>query len=354
VPTRLPDGDPEVGVARLITDARAGHKAALGRLISLTENATTARLLARVLARDPDTQRAFVIGLTGAPGAGKSTLVSAYIQALRSAEQRVAVLAIDPSSPISGGALLGDRARMRVHSTDPEVFIRSMSSRGQLGGLSRAAPQALNVLEAAGFDTVIIETVGVGQSEVDVMSAVDSVVVVSAPGNGDELQAQKAGLLEIADIYVVNKSDLPGSAALARQLRQTAAMAQAGAPAGSWRRPVVLSVASADDIVDLVGAIDAHHDHLRTSGALVQRRRAWAASALRDQVFDTVRDWTDNPVGRSAIATQTKRVRRGEIDGPSAVAELLGLVKMDIDANEGVADRPSLPMQGRPSDRPVR
>ena len=178
------------------------------------------------------TGRAQVVGLTGAPGVGKSTSTSALIGALRSAGQRVGVLAVDPSSPFSGGALLGDRIRMTEHATDPGVFVRSMASRGQLGGLAAAAPQALRVLDAAGCDVVLLETVGVGQSEIEVVGLADTTVVLLAPGMGDGVQAAKAGVLEIADIFVVNKADTAEAGTVSRQLRQLQAMA---APRSDWQ-----------------------------------------------------------------------------------------------------------------------
>ncbi len=207
----------EEPLADLVTAARAGSPRAVARLISLVEDASP-RLREVMTLLAPLGGGAQVIGLTGSPGVGKSTTTSALVGAYRQRGLRVGVLAIDPSSPFSGGALLGDRIRMQDHSTDPGVFIRSMASRGQLGGLSWATPQALRVLDAAGCDVVLIETVGVGQAEVEIASLADSTVVMLAPGMGDAIQAAKAGILEVADVYVVNKADREGAEHTVREL----------------------------------------------------------------------------------------------------------------------------------------
>ena len=202
----------------LLKAARAGSPRALGRLISLVENDSpqVRTVLTELL---PERGRARVVGVTGAPGVGKSTTVTGLVAVLRAAGQRVAVLAVDPSSPFSGGALLGDRVRMQAHATDAGVFIRSMATRGHLGGLAVAAPQALRVLDGGGFDTVIVETVGVGQSEVEIAQQADVTLVLLAPGMGDGIQAAKAGILEVGDIFVVNKADRDGAHAVVRELR---------------------------------------------------------------------------------------------------------------------------------------
>jgi LAO/AO transport system ATPase len=208
----------EADVAALVEHARAGRPRAVARLISLVENdSPVLREVAAALA--PYGGHAQVVGLTGAPGVGKSTLTSALVSALRADGKRVGVLAVDPSSPFSGGALLGDRVRMQEHATDDGVFIRSMASRGQLGGLSAAVPQALRVLDAARCDVVLVETVGVGQAEVEVASLADTTLLVLAPGFGDGIQAAKAGVIEIADVFVVNKADRDGADQVVRDLR---------------------------------------------------------------------------------------------------------------------------------------
>ncbi|MFW5468871.1 methylmalonyl Co-A mutase-associated GTPase MeaB [Knoellia sp. CPCC 206435] len=251
----------------------------MARLLSLVEDAHPA--LPEVMAAlAPHGGRAHVIGLTGAPGVGKSTTTSALITAFRQAGRRVGVLAVDPSSPFSGGALLGDRIRMEQHATDPDVFIRSVASRGHLGGLSFATPQALRVLDAAGFDVVLVETVGVGQSEVEVAARADTTVVILAPGMGDGVQAAKAGILEIGDVFVVNKADRDGADDTVRELRH---MIQLGNREHSvdWRTPVVRTVASrGDGIPELVDCLAAHRDWLQESGRLETRRRERARAEI--------------------------------------------------------------------------
>ena len=247
-----------VDVEALVRSAREGSPRAVARLVSLVEDAHP--LLREVMAAlAPHTGHARIIGLTGSPGVGKSTSTSALVSALRRKDLRVGVLAVDPSSPFSGGALLGDRIRMQEHATDPGVFIRSMASRGHLGGLSWATPQALRVLDAAGCDIVLVETVGVGQSEVEVAGMADTTVVLLAPGMGDGIQAAKAGILEIGDVFVVNKADRDGADNTVRDLRHMITLGERR-EAGDWRPPVVKTVASAGEgIEELVEALDRHH-----------------------------------------------------------------------------------------------
>jgi len=260
----------------------------VARLISLVEDGHPA--LPEVMAAlAPHTGGAHVIGLTGSPGVGKSTTTAALITALRAEDKRVAVLAVDPSSPFSGGALLGDRIRMEQHATDPGVFLRSVASRGHLGGLSFATPQALRVLDAAGFDVVLLETVGVGQSEVEVAARADTTVVIVAPGMGDGIQAAKAGILEIGDIFVVNKADRDGADDTVRDLRH---MIQLGNRERSvdWRTPVVRTVASrADGIPELVDSLAAHRTWLTDSGTLGEGRRRRARAEIEAIALATLR-----------------------------------------------------------------
>src|ERR1700729_2156405 len=219
-------------IDELVAAARGGRPRELARLISLVENGSP-QLREVMKAVAPHAGGARVIGLTGAPGVGKSTITGALVRAYRDVELRVGVLAVDPTSPFTGGALLGDRVRMQDHATDDGVFIRSMASRGHLGGLAWATPQAVRILDAAGLDVILIETVGVGQAEVEIASLADSTLVVVAPGMGDSVQAAKAGILEIADIFVVNKSDRPGAQEAIRDLRTTVAMASYAD--GAWK-----------------------------------------------------------------------------------------------------------------------
>src|SRR4051794_6412047 len=228
-------------VKDLVSRARDGDPRAVARLISLVEDESP--LLREVTAAlAPHTGRARIVGITGAPGVGKSTSTSAVVGELRGTGKRVGVLAVDPSSPFSGGALLGDRVRMQDHALDREVYIRSMASRGHLGGLAWSTPQAIRVLDAAGCDIVLIETVGVGQSEVEIAGLADTTLVLLAPGMGDGIQAAKAGILEIGDVYVINKADRDGADTLRRELRSMLGLAER--EAGSWGPPIVKTVAS--------------------------------------------------------------------------------------------------------------
>jgi len=220
----------------------------------------------------PRTGKARVVGVTGSPGSGKSTLTDAVIAKYRAAGDSVGVVAIDPSSPFSGGAILGDRIRMMRWHDDPAVFIRSMATRGHLGGLAAATLQVVALLDAAGFDHVIVETVGVGQSEIDVVEAADTTVLVLTPGSGDGVQAFKAGIMEIADVFCVNKADLPGADRVRRDVR--GALDLAMPPEGAWRQPIVATVATTGvGIDDLMVRIAAHHDYLAERGLLEERLR---------------------------------------------------------------------------------
>jgi LAO/AO transport system kinase len=252
----------------------------VARLISLVEDgAPQLRTVMRLLA--PATGRATVVGLTGSPGVGKSTTTSALVAALRAAGRRVGVLAVDPSSPFSGGALLGDRVRMQEHALDPGVYIRSMAARGHLGGLSATTPQALRVLDAAGCDVVLVETVGVGQSEVEVAGLADTTVVMLAPGMGDGIQAAKAGILEVGDIFVVNKADRDGASTTARELRHMLSLGERRRP-GDWRPRVLLTVASRGEGIDELGtALADHRAWMSASGELDHRRTRRASSEVQ-------------------------------------------------------------------------
>jgi LAO/AO transport system kinase len=270
----------------------------------------------------PLTGRARVIGLTGAPGVGKSTVTAALVGAYRAREVKVGVLAVDPTSPFSGGALLGDRVRMQDHATDPGVFIRSMASRGHLGGLAAATPQALRVLDAAGFGAVLVETVGVGQAEVEIASLADTTLVLVAPGMGDAIQAAKAGILETGDIFVVNKSDHPGAQETVRDLRTMIAMARRGEQ--DWKPPIVTTVATAGDgIADLTAAIDAHWSWLDSSGERDRRRRARAREEIAAIAVAALRQRMGGLPGDSRLDSLAARVAAGELDPYSAADELV-------------------------------
>jgi LAO/AO transport system kinase len=276
----------------LVARARDGDPRAVARLISQVEDDSPAlREVMALLA--PHAGNAAVLGVTGSPGVGKSTMTSALVTAFRADGRRVGVLAVDPSSPFTGGALLGDRVRMQEHATDPGVYIRSMATRGHLGGLAWATPQALRVLDAAGCDVVIVETVGVGQSEVEVAALADTTLVLLAPGMGDGIQAAKAGILEIGDVFVVNKADRDGADQVVRDLRGTIRLAERGH--GEWRQPIIKTVAvRGDGLNEVVEGIDKHRAWLERSGELDRRRRrrvrdeieALAVTALRRRFGD--------------------------------------------------------------------
>jgi LAO/AO transport system kinase len=307
--------------AEAIGRARDGDARALARLVSLVENgAPELRPIMKALA--PLTGRAWVIGLTGAPGVGKSTVTGALVSAYRQRGLRVGVLAIDPTSPFSGGALLGDRVRMQDHATDPGVFIRSMASRGHLGGLSAATPQALRVLDAAGFDLVLVETVGVGQAEVAIASLADSTLVLVAPGMGDAIQAAKAGILEVADVFVVNKGDKPGAQEAVRDLRTMIAMARHGE--GDWKPPIVITTATAGDgIADLTAKLDTHVSWLDNTGERERRRRARAREEVATIAVASLRQRVGGLPGNSRLDLLAGRVAAGELDPYSAADELV-------------------------------
>jgi LAO/AO transport system kinase len=304
-----------------IERALSGDGRALARLVSLAENGGPG-LRAVMKALAPLTGRARVIGLTGAPGVGKSTVTAALVGAYRAREVKVGVLAVDPTSPFSGGALLGDRVRMQDHAADPGVFIRSMASRGHLGGLAAATPQALRVLDAAGFGAVLVETVGVGQAEVEIASLADTTLVLVAPGMGDAVQAAKAGILETGDIFVVNKSDHPGAQETVRDLRTMIAMASRG-PA-DWKPPIVSTTATTGEgIADLATALDAHWSWLAESGERDRRRRARAREEVAAIALATLRQRMGGLPGDSRIDGLAARVAAGELDPYSAADELV-------------------------------
>ena len=302
----------------------------MARLISLVENDTPVlREVAAALA--PYGGHAQVVGITGAPGVGKSTITSALVSVLRESGKRVGVLAVDPSSPFSGGALLGDRVRMQDHATDEGVFIRSMASRGQLGGLAAAVPQALRVLDAAACDIVLVETVGVGQAEVEIASLADTTLLVLAPGLGDGIQAAKAGIIEIADVFVVNKADRDGADQVARDLRYMQSLGGRHSGAGAWRPPIVKTVGARahgpDSGLDkLVEAIEKHRGWMDEHGEFDRRRRARAAAEIEANALGTVRQRFGQVHGSAALDAAAGRVVAGDTDPYTAadglVAEL--------------------------------
>jgi len=321
--------------ASLAERARSGDRRALARLLTEVENRTTAGEQA-LRALYPLAGRAHLVGVTGAPGSGKSTLVAALTGKARAAGRAVAVIAIDPSSPITGGAILGDRVRMQIHATDSDVFIRSMASRGHAGGLAASTVAAAAVMDAAGFGLIFIETVGTGQSEVEVAAIADTTVVVQAPDMGDEVQAIKAGLLEVADIVVVNKSDRPGADRAAAQLR---AMLTVGAhsdrAAGDRPRPkrpevLLASALTGAGMPELLGALDRREAVRRAAGAdggdaALKRAEAQISGILAQRVAAQLRE----PARAAQRATTLAAVAAHEIDPFSAADRLLELLRAD-------------------------
>jgi LAO/AO transport system kinase len=316
-----PRGRAAVPVSELVEQARAGRQRAVGRLISLVEDESP--LLREVMAAlAPYVGRAHVVGVTGAPGVGKSTFTNALVTALRHGGKRVAVLAVDPSSPFSGGALLGDRIRMTDHATDAGVFIRSMASRGHLGGLAWSTPQALRVLDAAGFDVILVETVGVGQSEVEIAGAADTSVVLLAPGMGDGIQAAKAGILEIGDLYVVNKADRDGATTVRRELRTMLALAER--PDGGWRPPVLLTSAqSGEGVEEVVAQLEEHRAQASATGSLRARRLRRARTEVETIAVTALRQRWAGVTERTELDVLAERVVDGRLDPYVAADELL-------------------------------
>jgi LAO/AO transport system kinase len=293
----------------------------VARLISLIEDdSPMLREVAALLA--PRTGKAQIVGITGSPGVGKSTSTSVLVSAFRARGLRVGVLAVDPTSPFTGGALLGDRVRMQQHATDPEVYIRSMASRGHLGGLAWATPQALRVLDAAGCDVVLLETVGVGQSEVEVARLADTTVVLLAPGMGDGIQVAKAGILEIADIYVINKADRDGAANVLRELR--AMLALAGSNTQAWRPPIVRTVANQGEGLDrLVDAVDQHRDWMESTGELETRRSRRARDEIEAIAMIALRGKIQDIHGHDRLDALADAVAAGQTDPYAAADEVI-------------------------------
>ena len=361
----------------LLEGFRSGSRLSLARAISLVENERPGfqAFLHRVLAAHPP--RGARLGLTGPPGAGKSSLVTALARQCREAGEDVGVIAVDPTSPYSGGALLGDRIRMNELATDPGIFIRSMASRGSLGGLATTTKEVLDLMDAFGFSRLLVETVGVGQAELEITGAADTVVVVLVPESGDGIQAMKAGLMEIADIFVVNKADRPGADRLVREVR-TALNLRAGkgmenvpahhgvdlsrvgrergrdpeadsAPDPSsaegpdsspstpdpWRPPILLTTAHAGEgVAELVDAVGEHRDWLVSSGELVARRRRRTADRIRDVVERELKRRVRRLMGDEELEAEIlARVTKGEATPYSAAADLLA--RMGIGTAEG-------------------
>jgi LAO/AO transport system kinase len=308
-------------VPDLVERARNGEARAVARLISLVEDESP--LLREVMAGlAPHTGTAQIVGVTGPPGVGKSTSTNALVKAIRATGKRIGVLAVDPSSPFSGGALLGDRVRMQDHALDRSVYIRSMASRGHLGGLSWSTPQALRVLDAAGCDVVLIETVGVGQSEVEIAGLADTTLVLTAPGMGDGIQAAKAGILEIGDIFVVNKADRDGAEQVRRELRTMISLAERTEE--SWRPPIVMTVAqTGQGVAEVVEKIEAHRTWMESSGELARRRVRRARDEIEAIAVTSLRRRWGDVHERTELDVLAEQVVAGTSDPYAAADSLL-------------------------------
>ncbi len=313
--------------ADLVERMLAGDRLALARLITQVESRSPAvpEVMRRVHFR---TGRAYVVGITGPPGSGKSTLVDGLIALLRAAGASLGIIAVDPSSPFSGGAVLGDRIRMQSHALDPEVFIRSMATRGSLGGLARATGDVIKLLDAFGKQWVLIETVGVGQTELDIIKQADTTVVVLVPESGDAVQTMKAGLLEVADIFVVNKADRDGATPLATELRFTAHLHRASPQAPKdidWEIPVLATQAQhGRGVEELLQQIRGHRELLEASGALERRRQVRRRSELQALLVEEFREQVSRKLeADGALAATLEQVAAGRLDPYSAVEEIL-------------------------------
>jgi len=312
--------------AALVERLLAGEKRALARAISLVENGDEAgaELVAELY---PRTGSARIVGFTGPPGVGKSTIIGALVKELRAQGRRVAVLSIDPSSPFTRGALLGDRIRLSEHFLDDGVFIRSMASRGALGGLAEATLQAALVMDAAGFDDVLLETVGVGQAEIDVVDHADTVVLALMPGSGDSIQALKAGVMEIPDVIVVNKAEHPLTDTMVREVRTALSLG----PTGDWKVPIVKTVASSGTgITELREAIEEHRAYVEASGTLAERRARNLRSEVVGLAAARLRRELEHRIAEDPeVAALLESVVRRETDPATAAARLLDRERED-------------------------
>jgi len=307
-------------IETLVDLSRDGDRRSLARLLSLVEGQDDS--VAQVTGLTNERPTAHVIGITGPPGAGKSTSTSALTAEFRRLGRRVGILAVDPSSPFSGGAVLGDRVRMQRHAHDGGVYIRSLSTRGHLGGLSVSTSHAIRLLEHARFDIVIVETVGVGQSEVDITTLADTTIVLLAPGLGDSVQAAKAGILEIGDVFVVNKADRDGAEAVRRDLRNMIHLNNYAA--GDWKPPICMTVAPQNEgLDDLRLRLDEHWTWLTTSGSIVERRRRRAASEVRSLASAEIRRLWDQPDARELLGRVADDVAAHGKDPFRAMREFL-------------------------------
>jgi len=309
----------------LLKAAREGQRLALARLMSLVERGGDE---ARLLGAETYSHvgGAYTVGMTGAPGSGKSSLTAALASVVRAEEERLAILAIDPSSPFTGGAILGDRVRMQDHVMDDGIYIRSMATRGHLGGLSLATPQAIRVLDALDWPWVLVETVGVGQVEVDIAGAADTTIVVVNPGWGDAVQANKAGLMEVADIFVINKADRKGADDTRRDIQQMLELSSLG----EWEPPILMTVATDQVGVDeLWREIAAHREYLENCGELKARRIRRIDAELSEIVTRSLENRVVATMDRPETAKLKEQLMRGEIDPYAAAAQLISMAEDD-------------------------
>jgi len=312
---------------KLVERLLAGDRRAIARLITIIEN-DGAEAHEALAALYPHTGQAHIVGVTGAPGTGKSTLVNELAKVYRKRDHTVGIIAVDPTSPFSGGALLGDRIRMRDLFGDPGIFIRSMATRGSLGGLARATADAVKVLDAAGYQTIFVETVGAGQAEVDIAKAAHTTIVVEAPGLGDDIQAIKAGITEIADIFVVNKADREGADSTAMALEMILNFDHLShlSPQGlRWRPPICKTIALHGEGVEAVAeAIEEHRAYLRESGEMGRRERERIETELRDMISQEMTRRFFQRVDEAMLEDLVDRIASRELDPYSALARLLG------------------------------
>jgi LAO/AO transport system kinase len=319
-------------VAQVAEGVLRGDRRAVARAISMVEDGSEGLAeLSEAVYRHSG--RAYTLGLTGSPGVGKSSLAEQLVRAARARDRTVAVLAIDPTSPFTGGALLGDRLRMQAHATDPSVFIRSMATRGHLGGMALAAPEAIRILDASGKELVMVETVGVGQAEVEVATAADTTVVVVQPGWGDAVQAAKAGILEIADVFVVNKADREGAGEVVRELKSMLRMG----PRQAWEPAIVkTSTVSGEGIDELWEALEAHRAHQEDSGELGERRRRRVLEEVEGMVAERLRTRTAGLLDGEAESALADELAERRVD-PYRAAEIL-LERVSGPSTRGASD----------------